>query len=333
MAALESHVRCIQVNDDHSLSLGKQAMPSCGDNELLIEVSAAGVNRPDLMQRYGLYPPPADASPVLGLEVAGRVAAVGAGVSDWQVGDRVCALCNGGGYSDFVNVPEGQCLPIPDTLSDTEAAALPETYFTVWHNVFERGALKPGECFLVHGGSSGIGTAAIALAGAFGAQVFATAGSAEKCAACESLGATKAINYREQDFVEVIRDATSGRGVDVILDMVGGDYIPRNIELAAIDGRIVNIAFQNGFSSEVNFLPVLMKRLTLSASTLRAQSADQKAQIARALNDKVWPLLARGELRPTIDAVYPLERVADAHKRMEDSGHIGKLILDLRAGR
>ena len=330
MTALPTHVRCVNVNDDHSLVIGEQPLPKCGAGELLIAVSAAGVNRPDLMQRYGLYPPPADASPILGLEVAGRVAAIGEGVNGWQIGDRVCALCNGGGYSDYVAVPAGQCLPIPDALNDAEAAALPETYFTVWHNVFERGALQPGESFLVHGGSSGIGTTAIALAGAFGAKVFTTAGSAEKCAACESLGASIAVNYREQDFVEQLRAATNGRGVDVILDMVGGDYIRRDIDLAAEDGRIVFIAFQGGFAAELNFLPVLMKRLTLSASTLRAQSRDQKAAIAGALRERVWPLLAGGELQPAIDSVYPLEQVADAHARMESSAHIGKLILDLQ---
>ncbi len=329
MTALPTSCRYVQVNDDHSLSIAEQPLPPCRDDELLIEVAAAGVNRPDLMQRYGLYPPPSDASPVLGLEVAGRVAAVGSAVTGWQVGDRVCALCNGGGYSDYVSVPAGQCLPIPDTLSDSEAAALPETYFTVWHNVFERAGLQAAESLLVHGGSSGIGTTAITLAGAFGARVFATAGSAEKCAACESLGASIAVNYREQDFVEVLRDATDGRGVDVILDMVGGDYIQRDIELAATDGRIAFIAFQGGFRSELNFLPVLMKRLTLSASTLRAQSSEQKADIARALRDKVWPLLARGELQPCIDQVFSFAEVTQAHQRMESGQHIGKLVLDL----
>ncbi len=329
MTALPPTARYVQVNDDHSLSIAEQALPPCRDDELLIHVSAAGVNRPDLMQRYGLYPPPTDASPILGLEVAGRVAMVGRAVAGWQVGDRVCALCNGGGYSDYVSVPAGQCLPIPDSLSDVDAAALPETYFTVWHNVFERAGLQAGETLLVHGGSSGIGTAAIALAGAFGARDFATAGSAEKCAACESLGASIAVNYREQDFVEVLRKATDGRGVDVILDMVGGDYIQRDIELAATDGRIVFIAFQGGFRSELNFLPVLMKRLTLSASTLRAQSREQKAAIADALRNRVWPLLASGDLRPSIDHVYPLTEVAKAHQRMEGGDHIGKLVLDL----
>ena len=323
--------RYIAVDDNHGLHIEHHNPGQPGPGEVLIAVNAAGINRPDLMQRYGLYPPPAGASPILGLEVAGTVIATGDGVSGWKSGDRVCALCNGGGYSDRVLVPASQCLPIPGALSDVEAAALPETYFTVWYNVFERGALRPGERFLVHGGSSGIGTTAITLAGAMGATVYATAGNADKCAACESLGASRAINYNEEDFVEVLKKDTEGQGIDVILDMVGGDYVQRNFEVAAIEGRIANIAFQGGFRSEVNFLPLLMKRLVLSASTLRAQSSEQKAAIANALRERVWPLLGRGELKPVIDSVYPLAAVAEAHQRMESGAHIGKIVLDLNA--
>ena len=251
---MTASARYIAVDDNHTLSIGQHEPGQPGSGELLIAVNAAGINRPDLMQRYGLYPPPAGASPILGLEVAGTVLAVGDDVSAWKVGDRVCALCNGGGYSDQVLVPASQCLPIPGALSDIEAAALPETYFTVWYNVFERGALRPGERFLVHGGSSGIGTTAITLAGAMGATVYATAGNAEKCAACESLGASRAINYNEEDFVEVLKEETDGQGIDVILDMVGGDYVQRNFQVAAVEGRIANIAFAGGFRSEINFL-------------------------------------------------------------------------------
>lgn len=328
---MTASARYIAVDDNHTLSIGQHEPGQPGSGELLIAVNAAGINRPDLMQRYGLYPPPAGASPILGLEVAGTVLAVGDDVSAWKVGDRVCALCNGGGYSDQVLVPASQCLPIPGALSDIEAAALPETYFTVWYNVFERGALRPGERFLVHGGSSGIGTTAITLAGAMGATVYATAGNAEKCAACESLGASRAINYNEEDFVEVLKEETDGQGIDVILDMVGGDYVQRNFQVAAVEGRIANIAFQGGFRSEINFLPLLMKRLTLSASTLRAQSSEQKASIAKALRERVWPLLGRGELKPVIDSVYPFAAVAEAHQRMESGAHIGKIVLDLTA--
>ncbi|MDX1504378.1 MAG: NAD(P)H-quinone oxidoreductase [Spongiibacter sp.] len=329
MNTLPPQHRHVTVNDDHSLAITASDLPLPGSGEVLIKVNAAGVNRPDLMQRYGLYPPPADASPILGLEVAGEVAAVGDGVTQWQIGDRVCALCNGGGYSDYSIVPAAQCLRIPNNLSDIQAAGLPEVLFTVWHNVFQRGALKAGEHFLVHGGSSGIGTAAITLAGAMGARVYATAGSAEKCAACESLGASTAVNYKEEDFVERLKAESGGHGMDLILDMVGGDYIQRDIKLAAADGRIVFIAFQQGFNAELNFVPVLMKRLTLTASTLRAQSAAQKAQIAAELQEQVMPLYASGELAPVIDSVFALEDIAQAHARMESGNNIGKIILDL----
>ena len=301
--------------------------PAAGAGELLIRVRAAGVNRPDIMQRQGLYPPPPDASPVLGLEVAGEVVQTGGEVSGWRTGDRVCALANGGGYAEYVSVPAGQCLPVPDGLSLAEAAALPETCFTVWTNVFERGALKPGEALLVHGGSSGIGTTAIQMAKAQGARVFVTAGSDEKCAACRRLGAEMAVNYRSQDFVEVLRDATDGKGVDVILDMVGGDYVERNLKLAAVDGRIVNIAYLNGSRVTVDMLPVLLKHLILTGSTLRPRTAGEKAGIARQLQTHIWPLIGKGDFKPQIAALFALQEVAEAHRLMESSAHIGKIVL------
>ncbi|WP_226876369.1 NAD(P)H-quinone oxidoreductase [Microbulbifer hainanensis] len=309
------------------LAEGEKPLPAAG--EVLIEVKAAGVNRPDVFQRMGLYPPPPGASPILGLEVAGKIVALGEGVARWRVGDEVCALANGGGYAEFCTVPAGQCLPVPEGLSLVDAAALPETFFTVWSNVFDRAGLRAGESLLVHGGSSGIGTTAIQLAANLGAQVFATAGSDEKCAACEKLGADKAVNYKSQDFVEVLREATDGRGVDVILDMVGGDYVDRNIQLAARDGRIVNIAFLQGSRVRVDMLPVMLKRLTLTGSTLRPQSAEAKAAIARSLEQKAWPLLAAGKIRPQISATFPLEQVAEAHRLMESNSHIGKIVLTL----
>lgn len=313
--------------DVMQLREGPAPQPAAG--ELQIAVQAAGVNRPDIVQRQGLYPPPAGASPILGLEVAGHISALGAGVSGWQLGDAVCALTNGGGYADTVCVPAGQCLPKPDRLSFLEAAALPETLFTVWGNVFMRGRLQAGESLLVHGGSGGIGTTAIQLAHARGARVFATAGSDDKCRACEQLGAELAVNYRSQDFVAVLQEATGGRGVDVILDMVGGDYVARNLALAALEGRIVNIAYMAGVQVSLNLLPVMLKRLTLTGSTLRPQSSAAKAAIADALRAEVWPLLASGKLTPPIAATFALAQVADAHRLMESSQHIGKIVLTL----
>ncbi|MCA0900588.1 NAD(P)H-quinone oxidoreductase [Microbulbifer agarilyticus] len=301
--------------------------PAAGEGEVLIRVAAAGVNRPDIVQRAGFYPPPPGASPVLGLEVAGEVIAIGAGVQRWKVGDRVCALTNGGGYAEYAVAPEGQCLPVPSGLSDIEAAALPETFFTVWSNLIHRAKLREGEVLLVHGGSSGIGTTAIQIAVNLGVRVIATAGSAEKCAACEQLGAELAINYREQDFVEAVKAATDGKGADVILDMVGGDYVERNIQCAARDGRIVNIAFLQGAKVEVNMLPVMLKRLTLTGSTLRPQSPEVKAAIASDLREQVWPLVEAGKIRPLIAASFPLADVAEAHRLMESSSHIGKIVL------
>ncbi|WP_460804648.1 NAD(P)H-quinone oxidoreductase [Microbulbifer agarilyticus] len=303
--------------------------PAAGEGEVLIRVAAAGVNRPDIVQRAGFYPPPPGASHVLGLEVAGEVISVGAGVQRWKVGDRVCALTNGGGYAEYAVAPEGQCLPIPRGLGDPEAAALPETFFTVWSNLIHRANLREGEVLLVHGGSSGIGTTAIQIAVNLGVRVITTAGSAEKCAACEQLGAELAINYREQDFVEAVKAATDGRGADVILDMVGGDYVDRNIQCAARDGRIVNIAFLQGAKVEVNMLPVMLKRLTLTGSTLRPQSPAVKVAIASDLNEQVWPLIEAGKIRPLIAASFPLADVAEAHRLMESSDHIGKIVLEM----
>jgi NADPH2:quinone reductase len=303
------------------------AVPAPGHGEILVRVEAAGVNRPDTIQRMGFYAPPPGAPDTPGLEIAGEVVATGPGVTLWKAGERVCALVAGGGYAPYCVAHESHALPVPKGFSAIEAAALPETFFTVWTNVFERGALKAGETFLVHGGSSGIGTTAIQLANVFGARVFATAGSADKCAACRELGAEAAINYREQDFVAETRKLTAGRGLDVILDMVGGDYIARNIDAAAKDGRIVSIAFLNGSTAELNLMPVMLKRLTLTGSTLRPRSIEEKAAIAAALRAKVWPLLDAGRVRPRIDATFPLAQASQAHTLMEKSGHIGKIVL------
>lgn len=301
--------------------------PDPGKSEVLIKVYATGVNRPDIMQRQGLYPPPPGASLILGLEVAGEVVVTGNDVSGWSISDRVCALTNGGGYAEYVAVPAGQCLPVPEGLSMEEAAALPETFFTVWANVFERAKLKPGERFLVHGGSSGIGTTAIQMAKSLGARVFTTAGSTEKCAACQRLGADVAVNYHEQDYVEVLKEATDGQGVDVILDMVGGDYVARNLELAAMDGRIVSLSFIKGSRVEIDMMHVLLKRLVITGSTLRPRSAEDKASIAEKLQAQIWPLIENGEIKPLIAAHFLLADAVEAHKLMESSKHIGKIIL------
>jgi putative PIG3 family NAD(P)H quinone oxidoreductase len=304
-------------------------VPRPGAGEVLVKVAAAGVNRPDAIQRSGGYPPPPGAPDTPGLEIAGTVVETGPGVTEWAVGDDLCALLAGGGYAEYAVVPAPQALPVPKGLDMVQAAALPETFFTVWTNVFERGALQPGESVLIHGGSSGIGTTAIQLARAFGATVYATAGSPEKCAACEKLGATKAINYRQQDFAEVLSEVTDGAGVDVVLDMVGGDYIQKNISCLAVEGRLVSIAFLQGSVAEVNFLPVMLKRLTLTGSTLRPRSVEQKAEIARALREKVWPLLANGTVAPVIDSTFPLAEARSAHERLESSRHIGKIVLTI----
>jgi len=313
------------------LQLKEGASPLPGPGDVIIDVVAAGVNRPDVLQRRGLYPPPPGASPILGLEVSGHIAALGEGVTEWKVGDAVCALTNGGGYAEQVCTPATQCLPVPTGLSMVESAALPETCFTVWSNVFERAHLQAGETFLVHGGSSGIGTTAIQMARLRGATVFATAGSEEKCQACLKLGAKLAVNYKTEDFVERLRGATDGTGVDVILDMVGGDYIGQNIMLAAMDGRIVNIAYLQGSLVEVNFMPVMLKRLTMSGSTLRPQSAGIKAAIANELRRNVWPFINEGKMKPLIAATFRLEQANKAHKLMESSLHIGKIVLTLKS--
>lgn len=302
-------------------------LPVLRDGEVLIRVAFAGVNRPDVAQRAGLYPPPPGASPLLGLEVSGEVVAVGAGVAQWKVGDAVCALCNGGGYAEYVAVPAAQVLPVPRGLSMLQAAALPETYFTVWTNVFERGRLVAGETFLVHGGSSGIGLTAIQLAKARGATVYTTVGNAEKARACLELGADLAIDYRQQDFVAEVAAATGKRGVDLILDMVGGDYIARNLRCLAMDGRLVQIAFLQGSKAEVDWTPVMVKRLTWTGSTLRPRSAADKARMAQDLRREVWPLLEAGRALPHVHREFDLEQAAEAHALMESSAHIGKIML------
>jgi putative PIG3 family NAD(P)H quinone oxidoreductase len=306
----------------------ERPVPKAG--EVLIQVEAAGVNRPDVQQRKGLYPPPPDASPVLGLEVAGVVVEVGDGVTTLHPGDRVCALVNGGGYAEFATAPAGQCLPWPHGYDAVRAAALPENYFTVWANLFIHGRLARGESVLVHGGSSGIGTTAIQLARASGATVYATAGSAEKCAVCERLGATKAIDYKSEDFVERIRALTGKRGVDVVLDIVGGPYLSRNISILARDGRLVVVAVQGGTKDpEFDLRHVMVRRLTITGSTMRPRSAAEKAGIAASLLEHAWPLLENGTCAPVIHAVFPLDQVADAHRLMESSAHIGKIMLTL----
>lgn len=301
-------------------------VPAVGRGQVLIKVAAAGVNRPDVMQRLGLYPAPKGHSEIPGLEVAGEVAAVGPEASRFAVGAKVMALVNGGGYAEYCLAEEGSCLPIPAGVSMVDAAAIPEGFFTVWHNVFERGGLKAGNWFLVHGGTSGIGTAAIQLATAFGAKVITTAGSPEKCAVCRDLGAVRAVDYKTEDFVEAVKAETGGRGVDVILDMIGGDYIERNIRSLADDGRLVNIAFQGGSKVTIDMMRVMLKRLTLTGSTLRIRPAEVKAAIARQVEDKALPLVADGRVKVVIDRTFPLRDAAAAHARMDDA-HIGKIVL------
>lgn len=307
----------------------RRDLPQLGQGEILIRVKAAGVNRPDIQQRKGLYPAPPGASDLPGLEAAGEVAALGENVHRWQLGDQVTALTPGGAYAEYCRVHETNALPIPHGFTFTEAAAVPETFFTVWHNVFQRGGLKKGETLLVHGGSSGIGTTAIQLGAAFGAKVIVTAGSAEKCAACVKLGADHAVNYREADFVRAVKEATGGRGADVILDMVGGDYVTRNYEAAAEDGRIVQIAFLGGAKSETDFTRLMVKRLTHTGSTMRPRPVSFKAQIAAELEDRVWPLMAERRIAPVMDMIFPLKDAWRAHERMEVGDHIGKIVLDV----
>ncbi|RAI32034.1 NAD(P)H-quinone oxidoreductase [Rhodoplanes serenus] len=305
----------------------ERPVPAPGPGEILVKVEAAGVNRPDVAQRKGHYPPPPGAPDIPGLEIAGTVVACGEGATRFALGDRVMALVAGGGYAPYCVAHESHALPVPDGLSAAEAAAIPETLFTVWHNVFERGGLKAGETLLVHGGSSGIGTMAIQLAKAFGARVIVTAGSAEKCDACRKLGADVAVNYREQDFVAETKAATNGAGVTLILDMVGGDYIERNYEAAAVEGRIVQIAFQGSPKATVDFRRIMLKRLHHTGSTLRARSTADKAAIVRAAGEAVLPLIAAGRVRPVMDRTFPLAEAAAAHARMESSAHIGKIVL------
>ena len=305
----------------------ERPVPEPGRGEVLIRVGAAGVNRPDVLQRKGVYPPPPGASDIPGLEVAGEVVRLGEGVTTLAPGERVCALITGGGYAQYALAPAVQCLPVPATLSVEEAGVIPETFFTVWHNVFERARLQRGETLLVHGGASGIGTTAILLGKAFGARVFVTAGSAQKCAACRALGADLAINYHESDFVEATLRASDGKGADVILDMVGGTYVARNVSAAAPEGRIAIIATQGGTKSELDLRPIMMKRLTLTASTLRAQPVVNKGRIAAALREHVWPLFESRGLKPVIHARFPLADAAGAHSLMESDVHIGKIVL------
>ena len=307
---------------------GTRPVPKAGQGEVLVKVAAAGVNRPDVLQRQGGYPPPPGASDIPGLEIAGTVVALGDGAQGWSLGDQVTALVTGGGYAEYCTAPAAQCLPVPEGLTLAEAAAMPETFFTVYSNVFDRGRLQAGESFLVHGGSSGIGTTAIQMASALGATVFTTAGSAAKCQACVDLGATAAVNYREEDFTAAVKEANGGKGVNLILDMVGGDYVQKNIDLLAPDGRLVSIAFLQGPKVEVNLLPVMLKRLTLTGSTLRARSVDFKGRVAASLRERVWPLVEQGRIRPVMAERFPLAEAAAAHRLMESSAHIGKIVLE-----
>jgi NADPH2:quinone reductase len=309
------------------LKLDSMPIPEPGPGEVLIRVAAAGVNRPDVMQRKGLYPPPPGATDVPGLEVSGTVLSAGENVTEPAVGNEVCALVVSGGYAEYCLAAASLCLPIPEGISLGDAAGIPETFFTVWTNVFERAQLKSGESILVHGGSSGIGTTAIQLGKAFGTTVYTTAGTAGKCEFCEKLGADAAFNYREQDFSEEIINLTEGKGVDVILDMVGGPYFPKNIGLLAVEGRLVQIALMQGSKAEVDFLTLLLKRLTLTGSTLRPRTVEQKTEIAQALRENVWPLLDSRAVRPIIHQTFPLEKAAEAHSLMESSSHIGKILL------
>ena len=311
------------------LKPARRPVPQPGEGEVLVRVAAAGVNRPDVMQRQGRYPPPPGASDLPGLEIAGEIVALGPKVTGKSVGDAVTALLPGGGYAAYAVAAAPLCLPVPQGISLVEAAAIPETFFTVWTNLFDRGRCRPGETVLIHGGTSGIGTTAIQLATAWGARVFATAGSDDKARACERLGAVRGINYRTEDFVEVMRAQTGGKGVDVILDMVAGSYVPRNLDIAALEGRIVVISLLGGSRAEINMGLILTKRLTLTGSTLRARTVAQKAEVADAVHKNIWPLLSAGRVRPVIHATFPLAEAAEAHRLMETSNHIGKIVLTI----
>ena len=323
------HIAMREPGPPDVLAIGEGPVPEPGPNDVLIRVRYAGVNRPDCIQRSGSYPPPPGASPIIGLEVGGVVVATGANVSAWRDGDEVCALTPGGGYAEYCVAPAGHCLPLPAGLSLLEAASLPENAFTVWHNVFERGRLAAGETILIHGGTSGIGYTAIQYAKAFGAKVIATVGSDDKAAFCRKLGADHAINYRTHDFVAEVAAITGKRGVEVILDMVGGDYIARNLRCIAIEGRLVIIAFLHGSRVEVDWMPIMLKRLTVTGSTMRASPVERKVAIAAALRERVWPLYASGRVLPVIHRVFPLAEAAAAHALMESSRHVGKIMLEV----
>jgi NADPH2:quinone reductase len=328
--SIPSTMRAVEITQPGKpevLRVGSRPVPRAKPGEVLIRVAAAGVNRPDTMQRAGHYPPPPGASDIPGLEIAGEIAALGDGVGDWRVGDKVAALVAGGGYAEYCTAPGPQCLPIPKGMSAVEAASLPETFFTVWSNVFDRAGLKSGESFLVQGGSSGIGVTAIQMVKAFGHTVFATAGNAEKCAACVKLGADRAINYRTEDFAAAVKDATGGKGVDVILDMVGGDYVERELKCLADDGRIVIIAFLGGAKATLNLSEILRRRLVVTGSALRPRPVEFKGAIAKNLRERVWPLIEIGSIKAVIHETFPLEQAAKAHELMESSAHIGKIVL------
>ena len=330
MATIPETMKCIEIPEPggpEALKLGTRPVPEPGHGEILVKVASAGVNRPDVMQRQGVYPPPPGASDILGLEIAGTVAKVGAGVAEWREGDEVCALVTGGGYAEYCPAPAAQVLPVPEGVGLEHAGGLPETFFTVWTNVFDRAGLRAGERLLVHGGSSGIGTTAIQMASQLGARVFATAGSKEKCDACLALGAERAVNYREEDFVEALKEPTGG--MDVILDMVAGDYVQKNISLLRPEGRLVHIAFLGGHKVELNLMPTMLKRLSVLGSTLRPQSIEAKADIARALKERIWPLIGNGRIKPVVDSTFPLADAVKAHERIDGGAHIGKIILTM----
>jgi putative PIG3 family NAD(P)H quinone oxidoreductase len=320
--------QCITINpEDQSLNVETFSVPTPAVNEILIKVRCAGINRADVLQRKGLYPPPADASPIMGLEVSGTVVAVGSEVSGWSIDDRICALTHGGGYAQYAVAPVGQCYPIPADFTFEEAAALPEALLTIWHNIFQRGRLQSGNTVLIHGGASGMGTMGVMMAAATGAKVYTTAGSEEKCARLEALGAERAINYKNDDFEQVLKELGLQNAIDVILDMIGGDYIQKNLNLAAPEGRIVNIAYMKGFQAEVNFAPLLMKRITMTGSTLRAQNFEQKAAMKNEIIEAIFPHLEAGRVKPIIDSTFPLKDAARAHERMLSGEHMGKIIL------
>lgn len=329
-AHVPDQCRHVAVNpQDHHLSIERGPVPVPGTGEVLIKVHSAGINRADLLQRNGLYPPPQDASPILGLEVSGTVHAVGENAGGWVVGDPICALTHGGGYAEYAVAPTGQCMAIPKGFSKAEAAALPEALLTNWHNLFQRAGLQPGEKVLIHGGASGIGTLGVIMCSTLGAEVYTTAGSDEKCRALEARGATLAINYKTEDFEAVLTDLGLNNSINVILDMIGGDYIQKNLNLAAPEGRIVNIAYMSGFKAEVNFAPLLIKRITMTGSTLRAQTTAQKAVMVQEIMEHIYPHLESGKIKPLIDSIYPLEEVEQAHGHMQGGQHMGKIILKI----